>query len=71
MKKTIELLTAIIGAVYAIAVAVAFLFGMFVLEATMTEQAFAIQTAAVIAYVAFGWLAMLSVEKFWDFLANM
>ena len=71
MKKTIEMLAAIIGAVYAIAVAVAFLFGMFVMQATMTEQAFVVKAAAAIAYVAFGWLAMLSVEKFWDFLSRV
>ena len=71
MKKTIETLEAIIATLYLFAVVITLIFGVFVLAAVTAQQIFAIKALAAIAYVAFGWLAMLSVEKFWDFLARM
>ena len=71
MKKTIETLTAIIATLYLFAVVITLIFGVFVLAAVTAQQIFAVKALAAIAYVAFGWLAMLSVEKLWDFLANM
>ena len=71
MKKTIETLEAIIATLYLFAVAITVIFGVFVLAAVTMEQIFVVKVVAAIAYVAFGWLAMLSVEKLWDFLARI
>lgn len=71
MKKTIEMLAAIIATLYWFAVVITVILGVFVLAAVTAQQIFVIKAAAAIAYVAFGWMAFISVEKFWDFLARM
>ena len=69
MKKTIELLKAVIAAAYVVAVVIAILFGMFVMAAIAGPQIFVVKLAIAIGYVACVCAAVFSAQKFLNILS--
>lgn len=69
MKNAIETLKGIIAVIYAGAVIIGIIFGVFVMAAIAAPQIFVIKLAIVVAFVALGYAAVESVGKFWDILS--